>query len=228
MKNFKSKVSTLFILMLIILSTVGVCSAVSEIVYKKLYGEVIIESEHIHTYPNGSYIPFSDLDSYYDVFCSQKGTALPSDNQTEVAYWIGKVKTDPQGVSYPHLTMADIGKEILRKSSTSGSPFEHSTYTNKTIGRYKITATKIATPKEAYILSEMIKVEGMGELNYEQYAWWTTEAGSHGNSVAANDMSKEADAFEAYILEVAEAATTDQLKYTTVEFDTQSGEHKTF
>lgn len=228
MKNFKSKVSTLFILMLIILSTVGVCSAVSEIVYKKLYGEVIIESEHIHTYPNGSYIPFSDLDSYYDVFCSQKGTALPSDNQTEVAYWIGKVKTDPQGVSYPHLTMADIGKEILRKSSTSGSPFEHSTYTNKTIGRYKITATKIATPKEAYILSEMIKVEGMGELNYEQYAWWTTEAGSHGNSVAANDMSKEADAFEAYILEVAEAATTDQLKYTTVEFDTQSGEHKTY
>ena len=94
MKNFKSKVSTLFILMLIILSTVGVCSAVSEIVYKKLYGEVIIESEHIHTYPNGSYIPFSDLDSYYDVFCSQKGTALPSDNQTEVAVWNGKTKEE--------------------------------------------------------------------------------------------------------------------------------------
>ena len=38
MKNFKSKVSTLFILMLVILSTIGVCSAVA----KKLYGEVII------------------------------------------------------------------------------------------------------------------------------------------------------------------------------------------
>ena len=224
MKNFKSKVSTLFILMLVILSTIGVCSAVA----KKLYGEVIIESEHIHTYPHGSYIPFGDLDSYYDVFCSQKGTALPSDNQTEVAYWIGKVKTDPQGVSYPHLTMSDIGKEILRKSSTSGSPFEHSTYTNKTIGRYKITSTEIATPKEAYILSEMIKVEGMGELNYEQFAWWTTEAGSHGNSVSANDMSKEADAFEAYILEAAEVASTDELKHKTVEFDTLDGEHKTF
>lgn len=224
MKNFKSKVSTLFILMLIILSTIGVCSAVA----KKLYGEVIIESEHIHTYPNGSYIPWSDLNDYYDVFCCQKGTGLPSDNQTEVAFWVEKVKTDPQGVSFPHLTMSDIGMEILRQSSRTGSPFAHTTYTNKTIGRYKITSTKVCTPKEAYILSEMIKVEGMGEYNYEQFAWWTTEAGGHGNSVEANDMSKEADAFEAYILEAAEVSNTDQLKHKTVEFDTKDGEHKIY
>jgi len=230
MKNFKSKISTLFTIMLIILSTLGICNVLAEEEQeaKEKFGEVIIESNHTHTYSNGSYIPYSNLNDYYDVFCCQKGTALPSDNQTEVAVWNGKKKEDPQGVSFPYLTQNDKGKEILRQSSTSGSPFLHSTYTNKTIGQYKITATKIATPKEAYILSEMIKVDGMGEYNYAQYAWWTTEAGSKGNTVAENAFAKEADAFEAYILQVAGVTSTSELKYKTAEFTTENGEHKSY
>ena len=217
MNKFKSRISITFIAMLIILSTIGACYAVAE-----RLGEMIIESTHIHSYPNGSYIPYSDLNDYYDVFCCQKGTSLPSHSQTELVGTNG----DNLGVSYPYLTNNDLGMEILRQSSTSGSPFGSSRYTNRTFGRYKIESTDIATPKEAYILSEMIKVDGMGEYNYAQLAWWTTEAGSLGNTVAENAFAKEADAFEAYILEAAGVNSTDELKYKTAEFTTPDGEQK--
>ena len=185
MNKFKSRISITFIAMLIILSTIGACYAVAE-----RLGEMIIESTHIHSYPNGSYIPYSDLNDYYDVFCCQKGTSLPSHSQTELVGTNG----DNLGVSYPYLTNNDLGMEILRQSSTSGSPFGSSRYTNRTFGRYKIESTDIATPKEAYILSEMIKVDGMGEYNYAQLAWWTTEAGSLGNTVAENAFEIDYDA----------------------------------
>lgn len=217
MNKFKSRISITFIAMLIILSTIGACYAVAE-----RLGEMIIESTHIHSYPNGSYIPYSDLNDYYDVFCCQKGTSLPSHSQTELVGTNG----DNLGVSYPYLTNNDLGMEILRQSSTSGSPFGSSRYTNRTFGRYKIESTDIATPKEAYILSEMIKVDGMGEYNYAQLAWWTTEAGSLGNTVAENAFAKEAEAFEAYILEAAGVNSTDELKYKTAEFTTPDGEQK--
>lgn len=217
MNRFKSKIITIFVAILVILSTIGTCYAVAEKI-----GEMIIESQHMHSYPNGSYIPYSHLNDYYDVFCCQKGTALPSDNQTQLVGSNG----DSLGVSYPYLTYNDLGMEILHKDSSSGSPFGSSRYTNKTIGRYKIESTDIATPKEAYILSEMIKVDGMGEYNYAQLAWWTTEAGSLGNSVAENSFAKEADAFEAYILAAAEVESTKDLKYKTAEFTTPSGEKK--
>lgn len=217
MNKFKNKFSIIFITILIILSTVGTCYAVAE----KL-GEMIIESHHAHSYPNGSYIPYSDLNDYYDVFCCQKGTALPGEGQTQLVGSNG----DALGVSYPYLTYNDLGMEILHQKSSSGSPFGSTRYTNKTIGRYKITGTEIATPKEAYVLSEMIKVDGMGEYNYAQLAWWTTQAGRLGNSVAENAFAKEAAAFEAYILEVAGVNSTSELKYKTAEFKTPNGEQK--
>lgn len=217
MNKLKSRIPIIFISILIILSTVGACYAVAE-----RLGEMIIESNHIHSYPNGSYIPYSNLNDYYDVFCCQKGTTLPSHSQTQLVGTNG----DNLGVSYPYLTYNDLGMEILRQSSTSGSPFGSSRYTNRTFGRYKIESTGICTPKEAYILSEMIKVDGMGEYNYAQLAWWTTEAGSLGNTVAENAFAKEADAFEAYILEAAGVSSTDELKYKTAEFTTPEGEQK--
>ena len=69
MKNFKSKISTLFTIMLIILSTLGICNVLAEEAQeaKEKFGEVIIESNHTHTYSNGSYIPYSNLNDYYDV-----------------------------------------------------------------------------------------------------------------------------------------------------------------
>lgn len=228
--NFKEKISILFVIILMILSTLLACNVLAEEMEKEIFGKMIVRSEHTRNYPNGSYIPYGDLDSYYDVFCCQKGTALPSDNQTEVAVWIGKEKTDPQGVSYPHLTVNDKGMKILEKTTTDGSPFANSTYTNKTIGKYQIESTNRATPEEAYILSEMIKVDGMGEYNPCQIAWWNTNAGGEGEAVEQNALSMEAKAFEDYIKQVCGITKTGQLvesdcKYTTAKFtDKETGE----
>ncbi|MBR5796336.1 MAG: hypothetical protein IKY26_09350 [Erysipelotrichaceae bacterium] len=220
MKEFKRKVSFVFVLILAILSTICTCLATGEIIEELRRGEVIIDSQHIHTFPDGTYIPANQLWDYYDLYCCQKGTALTGYGST---YLVGS-NGDELGVSHPYLTMNDIGMKILSQRE----PFASSTYKNKTIGHYRIAGTYIATPKEAYILSEMILADGLGENDYTQYAWWTTEAGSTGNTVEATDFSKEADAFEAYILQAADVLSTDQLKYKTAEFITAEGETKTY
>jgi hypothetical protein len=230
MKNLKSKISIIFMLLFIILSTAYISNAASDALFGKLsdvlFGEVIIDSEHTHTYSNGSYIPYSNLNDYYDVFCCQKGTTLNGENRTEVAQYDGKNMIDGTGlgVSYPYLTRNDLGMTILTRRSS----FAYSSYNNYTIGRYKIKSTNIATPKEAYVLSEMKLVDGDGEYNYAQYAWWTTKAGSEGNTVSKNDFALEAEGFEAYILEVSDVTSTDALKYKTATFTTKDGVSKTY
>ncbi len=226
--NLKNKISTLFIIILMILSTLLACNVLAEELGEELeeivYGKFIIRSEHIHNYPDGTYIPYSDLNDYYDVFCCQKGTALPSMKQTEFT---------ANGVtySYPYLTMNDIGTKIGTVTTSGDSPFD-GPYTHKTIGLYKVEGHHKATPEEAYILSEMIKVDGMGEYNECQVAWWKTEAGSEGksNEVATNAFSLEARAFEDYIKQLWENTSSGQLtesdcKYTTAKFtDVDTGE----
>lgn len=222
--NLKSKISTLFIIILMILSTLLACNVLAEELEEEIYGKIIVRSEHIHNYPDGTYIPYSDLNDYYDVFCCQKGTSLPSINQT-------KFTANGVEYSFPYLTMNDIGMTIGTTTTTDGSPFD-GPYTHKTIGLYKIEAHHKATPEEAYILSEMIKVDGMGEYNECQLAWWKTEAGSEGNSsdVATNALSLEARAFEEYIKQVSEITKGSQLvesdcKYKTAKFtDQETGE----
>lgn len=219
--NLKQKISILFVVILMILSTLLACNVLAEELEKT--GKMIIKSEHTRNYPNGSYIPYGDLDSYYDVFCCQKGTALPSDNQT-------KFTANGVEYSFPHLTMADIGKTIGETTTSGDSPFDAS-YNHRTIGLYKIESTNKATPEEAYILSEMIKVDGMGEYNPCQNAWWNTEAGSEGNSVTPEALSLEAKGFENYIKQVSGITKAGQLtegdcKYTTAKFkDIETGEN---
>lgn len=227
--NLKNKISKLFVIILMILSALLACNVLAQELEEQtedsiIYGKFIIRSEHIHDYPDGTYIPLSDLDSYYDVFCCQKGTALPSINQT-------KFTANGVEYSYPYLTMNDIGMTIGTVTSTNGSPFD-GPYTHKTIGNYKLEAHHRATPEEAYILSEMILVDGMGEYNECQLAWWKTEAGSEGKSdeVAVNALSLEARAFEDYIKQIWENTSSSQLKegdckYTTAKFtDIDTGE----
>lgn len=219
-RNFKDKVSLVFVLILAILGTICTCLATGEVLTELRRGEVIIDSQHIHTFPDGSYIDANQLWEYYDLYCCQKGTALTGYGSTSLVGSNG----DELGVSYPYLTRNNIGMTILSRREA----FPSSTYKNKTIGHYRIAGTYIATPKEAYVLSEMILAEGLGQADYTQLAWWTTEAGSTGNTVEATDFSKEADAFEAYILQAAGVLSTDELKYKTAQFVTAEGETKTY
>lgn len=212
------------ILSIIILSTLGISTlATNEDEGEEeplRRGSVIVDSEHTHTYSDGDYIPFEHLDAYYDVYCCMKGTALPGSGNTILQGSNGDVLDHEE----PYLTYNDIGKTIL----TSDTAFPSSYYYNRTIGRYKIEATKICTPKEAYILSEMKLVDGQGYQNYVQFAWWTTLAGSEGNTVAENAYALEADAFEAYVLEAAGVSSVDQLGHKTDKFIDDDGNIREF
>lgn len=227
--NLKNKILKLFVVILMILSTLLACSVLAEELEENIqeneeekFGEIIIRSEHTRNYENGSYIPLEHLNDYYDVFCRQHGTALPNMAQTTFV---------ANGVTYefPYLTTNDIGMRIGEITTSGRSPYERS-YTHKTIGRYRIESTNRATPEEAYILSEMIKVDGLGEYNYAQIAWWNTEVGSTGNSYPPNAFSDEAKAFEEYIkkamgVEKSGPLTESECKYKTAEFtDINTGE----
>ena len=222
----KSKISLVFTLILAILSIICTSFATTAVIEELRKGEVIVDSQHAHPFPgesypgDGYYIPFSKLDEYYDIFCCQKGTALIGDGRTSLVGSNG----DTLDASYPYLTMNNVGMTILNRRE----PFPSATYKNYTYGHYEIAGTYICTPKEAYVLSEMKLVDGLGEYNYAQLAWWTTEAGGTGNTVDASDFSKEAEAFEAYILQAAGVSSTDELKYKTAEFVTADGETKTY
>ena len=104
MTNFKRKFSFGLILILAILSTICTCFATTEVLTELRRGEVIVDSKHIHTYPDGSYIPANELYDYYDLYCCQRGTALTGYPKT---YLVGS-NGDELGVSYPYLTYNDI------------------------------------------------------------------------------------------------------------------------
>ena len=160
-----------------------------------LLGQLIIESLRQHSYDDGGYIPLSDLYEYYDVLCCQKGTKLPSINET----YLKGSNGDRLNVSFPYLTMNDIGKEIFKEDDRR-EPFGSEVYTNLTLGFYVGGEINVCRPKEAYILAEMVK-ELEGAVFYYDIA--TDE---NGNQIRYEGSLEGAQSFmigdeEVYIVE---------------------------
>ena len=160
-----------------------------------LRGLLIIESLRQHSYDNGDYIPLSDLYEFYDVLCCQKGTKLPSMNETYLKGSNGDRLPD----SFPYLTMNDIGKTIY-KDADKREPFASEVYTNLTLGFYNGGAINICRPKEAYILAEMVK-ELEGAVFY-----YDVQTDANGNKVRYEGSLEGSESFligdeEVYIVE---------------------------
>ena len=160
-----------------------------------LRGQLIIESLRQHNYDNGDYIPLSDLYDFYDVLCCQKGTKLPSINET----YLKGSNGDRLDASFPYLTMNDIGKTFA-KDENRKEPFASEIYTNLTLGFYVGGEINICRPKEAYILAEMVR-ELEGSVFY-----YDIQTDSNGNSVQYDGSLEGADSFmvgdtEVYIVE---------------------------
>lgn len=151
---------------------------------------------------DGGYITVNDLVSKYDVLCSQKGKNLGSGSALPFA------STTDSGKDITKLRKGDEGNETAGKQESSSSVNPYGNATAETVPYFDVTSTEIARPKEAYILAEMLEETTGGAIYYDQYseiqyAWWTTIAGSKGNSVMNTPLAAEADAFEAYIAQVA-------------------------
>ena len=230
MKNMKSKILLIFIVLFAVLSTAYIVNAKTE----KVKGQLIMESYGAGG--PGGYITFEDLAQRADILCSQPGGPLP-----------GEGGLDEIGKLYPHIKPSDLG--LTTKKPLSSIIRSH------TLAYYKRTGggKEIATPKEAYILSEM-KFGGGVEKDYIQLAWWTTPASGHSSGSdgvkelleAAGDMTrseleallddilqgnalaKEATAFEGYILKAAGVDSTSKLKHKNVEIELVDGTTRTF
>lgn len=159
-------------------------------------GRLIIESICQHSYDGGDYITLQDLYEFYDVLCCQKGTKLPSENET---YLKGE-NGDTLPVSFPYLNKNDEGM-LIYNDPEQEEPFASKQYTSLTLGFYNPEGDPIiAGPKEAYILAEMVK-ELEGAVFYYDIA--TDE---NGNKIKYEGSLEAAEKFyvadeELYIVE---------------------------
>lgn len=103
-------------------------------------------NEVLNNAPGSTVITSVDLKEYYDILCREKGRALPANGSTYLSDGSQKLS-----YSYPDLTEDDIGTIINAKEGEEGH-----IWTNKSLARYIIGAKHRCTPKEAYILAEMI------------------------------------------------------------------------
>jgi hypothetical protein len=232
-KNSKKKVSNIILIILMILSTLLVLTTFANATNKER------SLEDAQSYSAGDqgtengYIPLQELYDRYALVCSEHGVHFPSYNNTIIKDSSGKFFThNNQTVSKPYLTQNDKGTKVFvttvnTESETSDTPFTTGPYTSETFGYYKITDTHIATPMEAYILSEMVKETDSSALEFEedsngntyiQNAWWTTTFGSQGPiTVSSNALSEEAKAFEDYIIKAG--GSTDTSTYTLQDYE---------
>lgn len=227
----KNKILVALILTLTILSTLFVSNIFATDTGKvtpENTNTITVESaEHDESHEiNGTrYISGADLANFYDYFCCYHGgvdSKLPGADDI--------ILTTEQGsVEEPYLTYNDIGKknfEITIDGEDTETPFKEGEYQHFTYGLFKVASSEICGPKEAYILSEMMY--NMPYPSYVQNAWWTTEAGSKGAiAVPPNDLTIEAEAFEAYILEAAGVSTVDELGKNTLINYTFNDQEKT-
>ena len=234
MNNIKSKLLIVFLILFAVLSTAYISNAETEVVK----GEMIEESygSHAGQYGAESFIPFEDLDQYYDVLCSQKGAPLP-----------GTMGLDEIGKKFPNIRPADKGTETTEPL--------RSLIRSHALALYKRTGggKNIATPKEAYILAEM-KYGGGTEKDYIQLAWWTTQAAGHSSGsdgvkeildaagdktrselealiddvLKGNALAREATYFEAYVLKAANVNKVSELKHKTVTIELADGTRREF
>lgn len=103
-------------------------------------------NEIVSNAPGSTVITAADLKEYYDILCREKGRALPGQGST---YLTDGSQT--LSYSYPDLTADNVGTTIDAHEGDEGH-----TWTNKSLPRYTIGVKHRCTPKEAYILAEMI------------------------------------------------------------------------
>jgi len=204
----------------ILISLMVIFGMLSTVATYEAYARTVLPemgSHNQHTInQNGQYISLADLDSWYELFCDEKGVKLPSYNETIV-------RAGGRSSSEPYLKNSDIGKRLFETTlmEPSINPYNDGPFTNLTYGYYKPTE-KItqSTPERSYILTEMSNNVGNHNNTPEQYAWWmskTSNISRLGGIMGAErgqEFSSEAQAFEQYVLDVAGVNNVNQLAYT--------------
>lgn len=221
MKNILSKI--------LIICFILLCSFIvgNLLVFAKAVPYKVQAPDIMQLLPNGQkrgdriYISEEDLLNTPSLFCCGDGKHLTSKLYTAVKDGRGNsTYVTDSGKETAYMLASDIGEKCFE---TDWSDWEleiknpYRVTRSETYGLYGVIEIKVATPKEAYILTEM--ENNVGEKwNYVQHAWWTTDIGSSqsGGSTSNmkhSDLADEAAEFENYVLQVAGASSADGLTY---------------
>ena len=170
------------------------------------------------------YIRHEDLLSIPSLFCSAKGTALPGYASTVVTSGGKSTDVTDQGISTGVLTEANRNNATVFKT---GSPWTTDTtnpYTetkSKTYGRFHLVENRIATPAEAWVLSEMDKNDpSVNSLTFELTdREYTGEINDNNKTVTAAGDELWSVAWDSSSLEPTEYVTSKNGKYYYVTMD---------
>lgn len=202
-KKFNRKLLAVFIIVLTILGTLLTVKSDAVLQIQSLMS-------HFTNRPSTTWMGFSELKYFYDIFCCEKDQHIPSDNDVILS---GSHSGGSFEYSFGYLTANDKGKKIEEHTIyTQTNDFSSSSYEHETFGFYRLTEHHVATPAEAYVLSEMAMNEGK-YATYVQLAWWNTPYGSLGKEIAGGDFSQEADSFEEYMKIITKTTSIDQIQY---------------
>ena len=187
MKVNRKIAKTIFMTMLILSMLAGIYVFATNVI-KETTGQAI---------GGGQFISYEQLQNEYYILCRQHGTHIPSEADTQLS-------TSHGVIDCSRLTANSIGTKYFQVQSES-NPFSQSSYTGETLGYYESEGTAKATPQEAYVLAEASNNTG-SYPSYVQDAWWDTQAGGQGQTGSNNELSREAQAFEDYIVAASGAS----------------------
>ena len=181
-----------------------------------------------------------DLYNRYDIFCSSKGTSLPSINSGNKtvytvesvnianpmeAYILAEMINNTTGFSTDDIRFEtdEAGNKIEFTDLEALEKAETINFDDKTIYVIETKETKnengATSESDSGIGSEKLVMKdedekyyyittgtnsGYGIYSYVQRAWWNTEAGNNGNEIPPNELSTEAEQFEAYMNQFGE------------------------
>lgn len=186
----------------------------------------------------GKYLTWEDLKERYDILCCYHGgndSHLGGRNSAILNTEVGSTDTTDQGKKIGELVKADEGSTALTisDSTENPSPFTSESYSAESWAWYEATEIVITSPDNSYILAEMIaevdpevreKVYYANNYTTIQYAWWVTDDNKGTNHSTLNALYYEAEAFYAYIKQIAKSVNEADFVDTDYEFTDKNGE----
>lgn len=189
MKKVKTKIVTLFVLLMIIMMSMMANSVLAVGPYKEERElERAAASVSNNDLVSGNrVISFGDLRDKWYIFCREKGVHIPSHSSGNAYYYDfvdgqeenpNFLNTDPKRISHPD-----------GDCSAHAEIISHD-YTEESAAKYSSAKYGICRPKEAYILTYSDQNTGTYPSPVQQ-AWWNTDAGSEGASYTATGAGSE-------------------------------------
>jgi len=185
----------------------------------------------------GQYLTFEDLLEKYDIICCYHGgndSHLRGSAAATLTAGGSSTTVTDSGKNIGELVKADEGNQTaLTISSTSPTtPYTAASYSSESWAWYEATEIIVTSPDNSYILAEMISEvdpEDRLKIFYDdgystvQYAWWVTDDNRGTNHSTINALYEEAEAFYAYIKQIAKSIDVNQFVDTDYEFTDKNG-----